>query len=71
MRGIRCELLNDSFSNPDAYHARAAWGALAIRQADFGLTQLADNLLEGVSLPWHPDLLSNRPSLTFGLDQVS
>ncbi len=40
-------------------------------QADFDLAKLADDLLGGVSLPWFPDLLSNSPSLTFGLDQVS
>ena len=41
------------------------------RRAEFGLAKLADDLLGVVSLPWHPDLLSNSPSLTFGLDQVS
>ena len=45
--------------------------ALDTRQADFGLAKLADDLLGGVSLPWQPDLLSNSPSLKFGLDQVS
>jgi len=43
---------------------------LAARQADFGLTQLADDLFRGMSLPWHLDLLSNGPRLTFRLGQV-
>ena len=33
--------------------------------------RLADDLFRAVSLPWHPDLLSSGPSLTFRLDQVS
>ena len=40
------------------------------RQADFSLTQLADDLFRGMSLPWHLDLLSNGPRLTFRLGQV-
>ena len=40
------------------------------RQADFSLTQLDDDLFRGMSLPWHLDLLSNGPSLTFRLGQV-
>ena len=40
------------------------------RQADFSLTQLADDLFRGMSLPWHLDLLSNGPRLIFRLGHV-
>jgi len=46
-------------------------GDLVTRQANFGLTQLANDLLQGVTFTGHPDLLSNSPGLTFDLAQVS
>ena len=54
----------------DAQGPARFWHRVTARQADFSLTQLADDLFRGMSLPWHLDLLSNGPSLTFRLGQV-